>query len=95
VYGLAGFSQMRQNAATNTLIQSLIPDDYRGRIMALFSVTVVGVMPIGHIAGGAVAENVGARWTVFLAGLMCLLGAWHYRHSLAEIQRAVRGRERQ
>ena len=78
-YGLVGYSQMRQNASTNTLVQTLIPDEYRGRIMALFSITVVGVLPLGQLAGGAIAEKLGARWTVFLGGLVCLAGAVAYR----------------
>lgn len=92
-YALVGYSQMRQNAATNTLVQTLIPDEYRGRIMALFSITVIGVMPVGQLAGGAIAEKVGTRWTVFLGGLACLVGAAAYRTSLAAVRRAVQERE--
>jgi MFS family permease len=92
-YALVGYSQMRQNAATNTLVQTLIPDEYRGRIMALFSMTVIGVMPAGQLAGGALAEKAGTRWTVFLGGLVCLGGAIAYQRSLEAIRRAVRQRE--
>lgn len=92
-YALVGYSQMRQNAATNTLVQTLIPDEYRGRIMALFSITVIGVMPVGQLAGGAIAEKVGTRWTVFLGGLACLAGAAAYRRSFAAVRRAVQERE--
>lgn len=88
-YALVGYSQMRQNAATNTLVQTLIPDEYRGRIMALFSMTVIGVLPLGQLAGGLIAEKAGARWTVFLGGLVCLAGAVAYRRSLEAIRRAV------
>jgi MFS family permease len=78
-YALLGYSQMRQNASTNTLVQTLIPDEYRGRMMALFSMTVLGVMPLGQLVGGAIAERMGARATVFLGGLLGLaatLGYW-------------------
>jgi MFS family permease len=70
-----GFSVMRQNASANTLIQVSIPDEYRGRIMALYSMTVVGISPFGSLAAGALAERFGARLTVLLAGLLCLMAA--------------------
>ncbi len=76
---LVGGSIMRQNASANTLIQSLIPDEYRGRIMALYSMTVVGMLPAGSIAAGVIAERFGARPTVFLGALLCLFAALAFR----------------
>ncbi len=78
VFAVIGFSHMRQNASSNTLIQTLIPDGYRGRIMALYSMTVVGVLPLGHLAGGAIAEVVGPRWTVAAGGALCLAAAFRF-----------------
>ena len=46
---LLGFSTLRQMASTNTLIQTLIPDEFRGRIMAMYSMTVVGLGPFGSL----------------------------------------------
>jgi MFS family permease len=74
-----GFSVMRQNASANTLIQVSIPDEYRGRIMALYSMTVVGIGPFGSLAAGALAERFGARLTVLLGGLFCLIAAMLFR----------------
>ena len=73
VMPVIGFAIMRQMASTNTLIQSLIPDDYRGRIMALYAMTVVGLGPFGSILAGAMAHQYGARATVALGGALCLL----------------------
>ncbi len=70
-----GFSVMRQNAAANTSIQLLIPDEYRGRIMSLYAMTVVGLGPFGSLAAGAIAHAVGARWTVFAGGILALAAA--------------------
>ncbi len=67
-----GFSVMRQNASANTLIQTLIPDCYRGRVMALYAMTVVGLGPVGSLAAGALAHQIGARGTVLFGGLLCL-----------------------
>jgi predicted MFS family arabinose efflux permease len=69
---LIGYSLMRQLAASNTTIQSMIPDEYRGRIMALYSMCVVGMAPFGSLATGALAARFGARLTVALGGLLAL-----------------------
>lgn len=71
-----GFGVMRQNAAANTAIQTLIPDEYRGRIMSLYAMTVVGLGPLGSLAAGAIAHAVGARWTVFGGGVLAVAAAW-------------------
>jgi MFS family permease len=85
-----GFSVMRQMASANTLIQSLIPDEYRGRIMALYSMTVVGLGPLGSLAAGALAHAVGVRVTVLAGGLLCLLAAFVFRFRMASFQLTVR-----
>lgn len=72
---IMGFSIMRQMAAANTLIQSLIPDHYRGRIMALYAMTVVGLGPFGSLASGALAHAYGARFTVLAGGGLALAAA--------------------
>jgi MFS family permease len=71
-----GFGVMRQNAAANTSIQILIPDEYRGRIMSLYAMTVVGLGPFGSLAAGAIAHAVGARWTVFAGGVLAVAAGW-------------------
>ncbi len=76
---LIGFSTMRQMASANTLIQSLIPDAYRGRIMALYAMTVVGLGPFGSLAAGAIAHHYGARVTVAAGGLIYLAAAAVFR----------------
>jgi MFS family permease len=74
-----GYSVMRQMASANTLIQTSIPDEYRGRIMALYSMTVVGLGPFGSLAAGAMAHAVGARATVLAGGLIALAAAAVFR----------------
>src|SRR5205085_4004064 len=64
-----GYSVMRQMASANTTIQTMIPDEYRGRTMALYAMTVVGLGPFGSLASGALAGGVGARATVALGGV--------------------------
>ncbi|MGI8991148.1 MAG: MFS transporter [Bryobacteraceae bacterium] len=70
-----GFSVMRQMASANTLIQTTIPDHFRGRIMALYAMMVVGLGPFGSLAAGALARSFGARITVGLGGILAFLAA--------------------
>ncbi len=75
IMAVIGFSIMRQMASANTLLQTMIPDHYRGRIMALYSMTVVGLGPFGSLAAGALAHAAGARVTVLAGGGICLAAA--------------------
>jgi MFS family permease len=86
---LIGFSTMRQLASANTLIQSLIPDEYRGRIMALYAITVVGIGPFGSLAAGAMAHHYGARITVIAGGLLYLAAAAAFRAHLPAVRMPV------
>jgi MFS family permease len=69
---LMGYGLMRQLAAANTTIQTLIPDEYRGRIMSIYSMCVVGMGPFGSLGAGAIAGRFGARVTMALGGLLSL-----------------------
>ena len=82
VMPVIGYSVMRQMASANTTIQTLIPDEYRGRIMALYAMTVVGLGPFGSLAAGALAGRVGARWTVVAGGLLAIAAASVFAWSL-------------
>jgi MFS family permease len=75
VMPLIGYSVMRQMASANTLIQTLIPDEFRGRTMAFYTMTVVGLGPFGSLAAGALAHAYGARLTVAAGGLLALAAA--------------------
>ncbi len=81
----AGFAVMRQNASANTLIQTLIPDEYRGRIMALYAMTVVGVGPFGSLAAGAAADRIGSRWTMAASGVVILISAALFRNRVRQL----------
>ena len=83
VMPVIGYSVMRQMASANTTIQTLIPDEYRGRLMALYSMTVVGLGPFGSLAAGALAGRFGARATMAAGGVLAfvssLVFAWYLR----------------
>jgi predicted MFS family arabinose efflux permease len=61
--------------SSNALIQSLVPDDLRGRVMSIYTLTFFGFMPIGALLAGSVAERVGEPLTVFLGALIVLVCA--------------------
>jgi MFS family permease len=71
---VVGFSATVQMAATNTIIQSRVPDELRGRIMAVYATMFMGVQPIGSLLAGGVAKRIGAPYTLGVFGLLVLAG---------------------
>jgi len=82
----AGFSVMLQMACSNTLIQTMVPDQLRGRVMALYSMMFMGMAPFGALFGGALADRAGAPVTVAVGGIACALGALWYGRQLPELR---------
>lgn len=75
----AGFSMMVQMASSNTLIQSMVPDELRGRVMAVYSMMFMGMAPVGALLAGTLAGRLGAPLTVALGGAACVAGAGLFR----------------
>jgi hypothetical protein len=82
---------MVQLASSNTLIQSMIPDRLRGRVMAVYSMMFVGMAPFGALLSGLVANLSGAPRTVMIGGLACIAGAIVFRSHLPRVR--AEGRE--
>lgn len=72
---VVGFAATAQMAATNTIVQSRVPDELRGRVMAVYASMFMGVQPIGALIAGLVARRIGAPATLAIFGACCLLGA--------------------
>jgi MFS family permease len=70
-----GYSMMVQMASSNTLIQSMVPDRLRGRVMSVYSMMFMGMAPIGALGAGVVASHLGAPLAVSIGGLACILGS--------------------
>jgi MFS family permease len=70
----AGFSMILQMASSNTLIQTMVPDQLRGRVMAVYSMMFMGMAPFGALLAGAVAQHAGAPLTVRLGGIVSMAG---------------------
>ncbi len=99
-----GFAMQLQMSGTNTLLQAMVPDRLRGRLMSVFVMMFLGMAPFGSLLAGALAKIVGAPVTVALGGVACLVGAvvfWRKlpglqlqaRAVLAERERETRERE--
>ena len=69
-----GGAMMVEMASSNTLIQAMVPDHLRGRVMALYSMMFMGMAPFGALWAGWVAEHYGAPITVAIGGVVCLIG---------------------
>lgn len=70
-----GFSMMTQMSSSNTLIQAMVPDELRGRVMSVYSMMFMGMAPLGALLAGTLAEILGAPYTVALGGTICIIGA--------------------
>lgn len=71
----AGFAMMIQMSSSNTLIQSMVPDNLRGRVMAVYSMMFMGMAPLGSVLAGTLATHIGAPYTVAIGGTVCIGGA--------------------
>jgi MFS family permease len=71
----AGFCMLLQMSSSNTLIQTMVPDALRGRVMAVYSMMFMGMAPFGALLAGAIAHRLGAPFTVALGGATCIAGS--------------------
>jgi MFS family permease len=85
-----GFSMMTQMTSTNTLIQAMVPDRLRGRTMAVYSMMFMGMAPAGALLAGALADHIGAPWTVALGGVGAMAGAAAFARALPRFQAEAR-----
>jgi MFS family permease len=87
-FGLVlGLGMILYSISTNMLIQTTVKNEYRGRVMSLFTLMLVGTSPVGSFIMGTIAERFGAPNAVRIAGIVCLLGAIWVVHRLRVIQR--------
>jgi len=69
----AGYAMMVQMSSSNTLIQSMVPDHLRGRVMAIYTGTFMGMAPVGALLSGTLAQHIGAPYTVAIGGVACIV----------------------
>jgi MFS family permease len=81
---------MLQMASSNTLIQVMVPDELRGRVMAVYSMMFMGMAPVGALLGGALSDRLGAPLTVAIGGLASVVGAVWFGMHLPKIRLEAR-----
>jgi MFS family permease len=85
-----GFTMMIEMGSSNTLIQSMVPDRLRGRVMSVYSMMLMGMGPIGSLLAGWAADRLGAPVTVALGGVICVAAALVFRGFLPKIRHHAR-----
>jgi MFS family permease len=90
VLALAGAGFMVQLAATNTVLQTIVEERLRGRVMSFYTMAFFGTVPIGSLIGGFVADRLGAPFTVRASGIVCLGAAAWFAYRLSAIRAVIR-----
>ncbi len=87
---VTGYGMMQGMAASNTIIQTIIPEDMRGRVMSYYTMAFVGMAPFGSLLAGALAHWVGAPMTLVITGAFCIAGAGWFAMQLPNIRLHIR-----
>jgi len=87
---VAGFGMMVEMAASNTILQTIVDESKRGRVMSFYTMAFLGMAPLGSLFAGALASAIDARTTVMIGGGACILGAILFAVKLPQIRALVR-----
>jgi MFS family permease len=83
---------MLQSASTNTILQTIVDEEMRGRVMAFYAVAVLGTQPIGSLLAGVLADRIGTQHTIFAGAVVIVIAAFWFavkRPMLAEHIRPI------
>jgi MFS family permease len=86
----SGFGMMRHMAASNTILQTILEEEKRGRVMAFYTMALAGMSPFGSLLAGMAAAKMGAPLTVSISGALCLIGACLFARSLPRLRTLIR-----
>lgn len=87
---IVGFSMMQVMASGNTILQTIVDEDKRGRVMSFYTLAFIGIAPFGSLIAGSLANRFGAPATVFIGGVLCILGAVWFFARLESIRKIIR-----
>jgi MFS family permease len=87
---VAGMGMMQGMAASNTVIQTIVSEDKRGRVMSYYTMAFVGMAPFGSLLAGAMASAIGAPMTVIVNGAAVIVGAAWFFTQFPALRRAIR-----
>jgi len=86
---VVGLGMMQQMAGSNTILQTISPDDKRGRVMSYYTVSIVGMAPFGSLLSGWLAARIGAPFALAIGGACCLVGSGLFALRLRRIRELV------
>jgi MFS family permease len=89
---ITGYGLMNQIVASNTIVQTVVEDDKRGRVMSFYTIALLGSAPIGSLLSGSLAARIGVQATFVVSGIACAVTALWFWRQLPEIRQAIRPR---
>ncbi len=87
---IAGLGMMLQMAASNTILQTIVDDDKRGRVMSFYAMAFMGTAPFGSLLAGLLAKTLGTPATIMIGGASCIAGALLFARKLPKFRRMIR-----
>jgi len=87
---LAGMGMMLQTASSNTILQTIVSDEMRGRIMSLYIMAFIGMAPFGSLLAGFLASRIDAQNTLRIGGFCCVAGAALFALKLPALRNIIR-----
>jgi len=87
---ITGYGMIVQMASSNTILQSIVEEDKRGRLMSIYATAIIGMAPIGNLFAGALASRIGAPNTLIVSGIACIIGSLIFAVNLPQIRKEVR-----
>ncbi len=87
---IAGLGMMIQIAASNTILQTIVDDDKRGRVMSFYTMAFMGTAPFGSLFAGSMTSVIGAPNTILIGGITCIIGAVIFAYKLPMIKSKIR-----
>ncbi len=86
---IVGLGMMLQMASSNTILQTIVDDDKRGRVMSFYTMAFMGAAPFGSILAGSLAKIIGVSDTILVGGISCILGAAIFAYKLPELNKII------
>ena len=86
---VTGLGMIMQMASSNTLIQTIVDDDKRGRVMSFYMMAFVGAAPFGSLLAGGLASSIGAPNTLIIGGVSCVIGAIAFARKLHDLRKKI------
>ncbi len=87
--GIVGLGGVLMMASGNTLLQTLVEEEKRGRVMSIFTMAFSGTMPLGNLAIGAIAGKFGASFALTLSGMFCVIVAIIFFRKIPQLREAA------